>query len=149
MVHATKSKIHQITSHDQIAFNNQITPHGQTMLHQTIQPNMLPNMLPTMLSSFNPYNLFYQIYQSQILQPQISQPQIPQPQTITRYNISLNQFFSELDQIYNGKGAYIALEKLFEEQEIIVNSIKELKDDQLIELGVTKVRWRINIKQEA
>ncbi|CAG8683620.1 19784_t:CDS:1, partial [Racocetra persica] len=42
-------------------------------------------------------------------------------------------------QIYNSKGAYIALEKLFEEQEIIVNSIKELTDDQLIELGVTKV----------
>jgi hypothetical protein len=153
MVHATKSKIHdQIRSHDQIELHNQITPHYQTMPHQTVQPNMLP--LPTMPSGFNPYiypynSFYYQIPQPQISQPQISQPQILQLQTTTRYNISLNKFFFELDQIYDGKGAYIALEKSFEEQGITVNGIKELTDDQLIELGVTKVGWRINIKQEA
>ncbi|CAG8716394.1 15226_t:CDS:2, partial [Cetraspora pellucida] len=118
-----------------------ITPHYQTMPHQTVQPNMLP--LPTMPSGFNPYiypynSFYYQIPQPQISQPQISQPQILQLQTTTRYNISLNKFFFELDQIYDGKGAYIALEKSFEEQGITVNGIKELTDDQLIELGVTK-----------
>ncbi|CAG8497562.1 16991_t:CDS:2 [Cetraspora pellucida] len=56
---------------------------------------------------------------------------------------------SELDKIYDGKGIYTTLEKSFEEQGITVNGIKELTDNQLIELGVTKIGWRINIKQEA
>ncbi|CAG8727752.1 15025_t:CDS:1, partial [Dentiscutata heterogama] len=141
MVHATKPKTHnQITSHDQSVFHNQITPfgqimsyqtiqpNGQIMSHQTIQPNISPatlsNMLPTMPPGFNPYIYPYNSFHYQI----------PQPQTITRYNISLNNFFYELDKIYDGKGIYTALEKSFEKQEIIVNGIKELTDNQLIEL---------------
>ncbi|CAG8798116.1 1280_t:CDS:1, partial [Racocetra persica] len=46
-----------------------------------------------------------------------------------------------LDKIYDDKRIYAALEKSFEEQGITVNGIKELTDDQLIELGVTKIGW--------
>ncbi|CAG8494250.1 10255_t:CDS:2 [Scutellospora calospora] len=71
------------------------------------------------------------------------------PQTASKCNISLNKFFTELDKVYNGNGIYTSLEKSFEEQDIMVNSIKDLTDNQLIELGVSKVGWLINIRREA
>ncbi|CAG8714883.1 21892_t:CDS:2, partial [Dentiscutata erythropus] len=36
---------------------------------------------------------------------------------------------------------------IFEEKGITVNTIKDLDDSELIELGVTKIGWRKNIKQ--
>ncbi|CAG8725668.1 2029_t:CDS:1, partial [Scutellospora calospora] len=45
-------------------------------------------------------------------------------------------------KIYNSKGVYATFEKSFEEQDITVNGIKDLTENQLIELGVSTVRKR-------
>lgn len=70
-------------------------------------------------------------------------------QTIPIHKISLNEFFAELDKIHNGNGVYTNLEKFFKQEDITVNAIKDLTDDELIELGVSKIGWRKNIKQAA
>ncbi|CAG8747600.1 2647_t:CDS:1 [Dentiscutata erythropus] len=167
MANAAKSKIHnqipynqstphgqstpydQITPHSQyqIISHSQNTPHGQIVPQITSYPSTLLNILsamppfipPTMQPGFNPYVYpYYPFYY-----------QIPQPQTISGYNISLTQFFSKLDRIHNCKYVYTAFEKSFDEYEITVNGIKELTDEQLDKLGVTKDGWHINIRQEA
>jgi hypothetical protein len=44
---------------------------------------------------------------------------------------------------------YINFEKAFLEEEITVNAIKDLSDEQLQKLGIVKIGWQKNIKQEA
>ena len=91
-------------------------------------PFIYPYTVPTSLPSF---------YQQPLSQP------------ISILNISLNEFFAELDRVHNCNGIYAALENSFKQQDITVNVIKDLTDNELIELGVSKIGWRKNIKQAA
>ncbi|CAG8558582.1 5859_t:CDS:1, partial [Scutellospora calospora] len=54
-------------------------------------------------------------------------------------NISLEEFFTELDQIHNSNRRYIALKESFEYEEIAVDTIKNLPDNYLDELGIHKM----------
>jgi hypothetical protein len=62
---------------------------------------------------------------------------------------TIAEFLQELDNIHNGNGVYLQLESAFINEDITVNVIKDLSDDELILLGVTKIGWRKNIKQAA
>jgi hypothetical protein len=62
---------------------------------------------------------------------------------------SIGEFLSHLDQKYNSNNVYTKFEKAFLEEEITVNAIKDLTDEQLQKLGVVKIGWQKNIKQEA
>jgi hypothetical protein len=54
-----------------------------------------------------------------------------------------------LNQRYNCDGVYSQFENAFLEEEITVNAIKDLSDEQLRILGVIKIGWQKNIRQEA
>jgi hypothetical protein len=62
---------------------------------------------------------------------------------------SISEFLSSLDQKYNCDGMYSQFENAFLEEEITVNAIKDLSDEQLRTLGVIKIGWQKNIRQEA
>jgi hypothetical protein len=62
---------------------------------------------------------------------------------------SIGEFLSHLDQKYNNNNVYTKFEEAFLEEEITVNAIKDLTDEQLQMLGVVKIGWQKNIKQEA
>lgn len=61
---------------------------------------------------------------------------------------SVGEFLNHLDQKYNSH-IYTKFEEAFLEEEITVNAIKDLTDEQLQKLGVVKIGWQKNIKQEA
>src|SRR6185436_10839786 len=61
----------------------------------------------------------------------------------------IGEFLSELDNIHNGNGIYKSLENAFVEEDITVNIIKDLTDDELISMEISKIGWRKNIKQAA
>jgi hypothetical protein len=62
---------------------------------------------------------------------------------------TITEFLQELDNIHNGNGTYLQLESKFVDEDITVNAIKDLTNEELITLGVTKIGWRKNIIQAA
>src|SRR6185436_15905484 len=52
---------------------------------------------------------------------------------------TITEFLQELDDIHNGNGIYLQLESNFINENIIVNAIKDLTNEELITLGVTKI----------
>ncbi|CAG8567157.1 4896_t:CDS:2, partial [Racocetra persica] len=52
---------------------------------------------------------------------------------------SLQEFFEKLDKNHNGNGGYLDLIAGFEQEKITVNTIKDLSDSELIQLGITKI----------
>ena len=62
---------------------------------------------------------------------------------------TITEFLQELDNIHNGNGTYLQLESKFVNEDITVNAIKDLTNEELITLGVTKIGWRKNIIQAA
>ena len=61
---------------------------------------------------------------------------------------SVSEFFNHLDLKYNCN-VYTKFENAFVEEEITVNTIKDLTDEQLQQLDVVKIGWQKNIKQAA
>jgi hypothetical protein len=61
---------------------------------------------------------------------------------------SIDEFLNNLDQKHNCD-VYTSFKNAFLEEEITVNVIKDLSDEQLRNLGVVKIGWQKNIKQEA
>ncbi|CAG8755233.1 35409_t:CDS:1, partial [Racocetra persica] len=49
------------------------------------------------------------------------------------------EFFEELDKNHNRNGGYLDLLAEFKWEEITVNTIKDLSDSELIQLGITKI----------
>ncbi|CAG8543047.1 14440_t:CDS:1 [Dentiscutata heterogama] len=104
---------------------NAIKPkiHNQTTTQQLPIPTMSTNMLlsiPAMLPGFNPF-----MYPYTIPTPLYQQP----PQNTSKCNITLKEFFNELDQLHNSNGVYTAFTEFFKEYEILVDHIKYLTDD--------------------
>jgi hypothetical protein len=62
---------------------------------------------------------------------------------------TIYEFLKTLDNKFNTPGTYAQFEKAFIDEEITVNIIKDLSDNQLEKLGVTKIGWQKNIKQHA
>ncbi|RHZ81545.1 hypothetical protein Glove_119g47 [Diversispora epigaea] len=62
---------------------------------------------------------------------------------------TITEFLQELDNIHNGNRTYLQLESKFIDEDITVNAIKNLTNEELITLGVTKIGWRKNIIQAA
>ena len=62
---------------------------------------------------------------------------------------SIGEFLNHLDQKYSCNNVYAKFENAFLDEEITVNAIKDLTDEQLQKLGVVKIGWQKNIKQEA
>lgn len=62
---------------------------------------------------------------------------------------SISEFLSSLDQKYNCNGVYSQFENAFLDEEITVNAIKDLSDEQMRILGIVKIGWQKNIRQEA
>ncbi|RHZ56859.1 hypothetical protein Glove_396g26 [Diversispora epigaea] len=62
---------------------------------------------------------------------------------------TITEFLQELDNIHNDNGTYLQLESKFIDEDITVNAIKDLTNEELITLGVTKIGWRKNIIQAA
>ena len=54
-----------------------------------------------------------------------------------------------MDQKYNCDNVYSKFIDTFLEEEITVNTIKDLSDEQLQKLGVIKIGWQKNIRQAA
>ena len=52
-----------------------------------------------------------------------------------------------MDQKYNSN-IYISFKEAFLNKEITVNAIKDLSNEKLQKLGVVKIGWQKNIKQE-
>ena len=61
---------------------------------------------------------------------------------------SIHEFFSSLDQKY-GCDSYSKLENNFAEEEITVDCIKDLSNEEMERLGITKIGWKKNIRQAA
>ncbi|PKB99025.1 hypothetical protein RhiirA5_430392 [Rhizophagus irregularis] len=62
---------------------------------------------------------------------------------------SIHEFLFSLDQKYNCNGEYSQFENAFLEEAITVNVIKDLSDEQMKTLGIVKIGWQKNIRQEA
>ncbi|RGB21295.1 hypothetical protein C1646_778447 [Rhizophagus diaphanus] len=62
---------------------------------------------------------------------------------------SIGEFLNNLNLKYNCNNIYAKFEDAFLEEEITVNTIKDLTDKQLQKLGVVKIGWQKNIKQAA
>ncbi|CAG8821477.1 8656_t:CDS:2, partial [Racocetra persica] len=56
---------------------------------------------------------------------------------------SLQEFFEELDKNHNGNSAYLDLKAGFEQEEITINTIKNLSDTKLIQLGFGSLEFVI------
>jgi hypothetical protein len=77
-------------------------------------------------------------------------PSFNQLDTSTNHKLpSIHEFLFSLDQKYNCNGEYSQFENAFLEEAITVNAIKDLSDEQMQALGIVKIRWQKNIKQEA
>ena len=61
---------------------------------------------------------------------------------------SIGEFLNNLDQKFNSN-IYTSFEEAFLNEEITVNTIKDLSDKQLQKLGVVKIGWQKNIMQAA
>ncbi|RHZ89628.1 hypothetical protein Glove_13g55 [Diversispora epigaea] len=71
------------------------------------------------------------------------------PQWFMSFLFSFPEFLQELDNIHNGNGTYLQLESKIVDEDITVNAIKDLTNEELITLGVTKIGWRKIIIQAA
>ncbi|CAG8444365.1 22044_t:CDS:2 [Gigaspora rosea] len=61
----------------------------------------------------------------------------------------VHKFFLELKVINNESGSYTQFERAFENEKITLDTIKELSESDLIELGVNKMGWRKKIMKLA
>ncbi|KAF0361240.1 hypothetical protein F8M41_014170 [Gigaspora margarita] len=62
---------------------------------------------------------------------------------------TVHRFFLELEVINNESGSYTQFERAFENDKILLDTIKELSESDLIELGVNKMGWRKKIMKLA
>ncbi|CAB4486679.1 unnamed protein product [Rhizophagus irregularis] len=77
-------------------------------------------------------------------------PSFNQLDTSTNHKLpSIHEFLFSLDQKYNCNGEYSQFENAFLEEAITVNVIKDLSDEQMKTLGIVKIGWQKNIRQEA
>lgn len=81
--------------------------------------------------------------------PHSNASSIQQRSPITNELPSISEFLVNLDQKYGCDNVYSKFEDAFLEEEITVNVIKDLSDEQLVMLGVSKIGWQKNIKQAA
>jgi hypothetical protein len=72
----------------------------------------------------------------------------PPPSPITRELPTISEFLRSLDQKYNSN-VYSKFESAFLQEEITVNVIKDLTNEEMVNLGISKLGWQKNIKQAA
>ena len=89
-----------------------------------------------------------QLYQQEQLTPCISNNTNTQLLASPNALPSIGKFLKNLDQKYNSN-IYTSFEEAFLDEEITVNTIKDLSDEQLQKLGVVKIGWQKNIMQAA
>ncbi len=89
-----------------------------------------------------------QFYQNSSFQEQSTHTLTLSPNTNHKLP-SISEFFNSLDQKYNCDNVYSKFIDTFLEEEITVNTIKDLSDEQLQKLGVIKIGWQKNIRQAA
>ncbi|CAG8833356.1 2509_t:CDS:2, partial [Gigaspora margarita] len=68
---------------------------------------------------------------------------------VTHSSTTIHGFFLELEAMSNESGSYTQFEEAFKNEKITLDTIKELSESDLIELGVNKMGWRKKIMKLA
>ncbi|GES92881.1 hypothetical protein GLOIN_2v1630138 [Rhizophagus clarus] len=72
----------------------------------------------------------------------------PSPSPGTHELPFISKFLHIIDQKYSSN-VYSKFEDAFLQKEIIVNTIKDLTDKEMVKLGVNKIGWQKNVRQAA